>query len=86
MNILSRATVEPSDTSASQQQEQQEPPAPDTSASQQEQQQPPPQHFKQLVGTFGWSLNHQIRKRSNNVQVLLLLQFDFLLSCKKNFF
>ena len=75
MNILSRATVEPSDTSASQQQEQQEPPAPDTSASQQEQQQqPPPQHFKQLVGTFGWSLNHQIRKRSNNnVQLLLLL-------------
>ena len=87
MNILSRATVEPSDTSASQQQEQQEPPAPDTSASQQEQQQPPPQHFKQLVGTFGWSLNHQIRKRSNNnVQVLLLLlQFDFLLSSKKIF-
>ena len=88
MNILSRATVEPSDTSTSQQQEQQEPPAPDTSASQQEQQQqqPPPQHFKQLVGTFGWSLNYQIRKRSNNnVQVLLLLQFDFLLSCKKIF-
>ena len=75
MNILSRATVEPSDTSTSQQQEQQEPP--DTSASQQEQQ-PPPQYFKQLVGTFGWSLNHQIRKRSNNVQVLLLLQFDLL--------
>ena len=91
MNILSRATVEPSDTSTSQQQEQQEPPAPDTSASQQEQQQqqqPPPQHFKQLVGTFGWSLNHQIRKRSNNnvqVLLLLLLQFDFLLSCKKIF-